>query len=205
MVTIGWWSNAPGTGFYLQRTLASKSEKDAVLGLYWFAFCHLVVRSWPWIIVGVASLYYFPNLSDGEQAYPEMIDQFLPIGLKGIMVASLLAAFMSTLDTQLNWGSSYLVNDIYQPYLRKNQSKQHYVKAARYAMLLLTTFALLVTTQLTSILEAYEYIGVIIVPVAFVLILRWYWWRINVLVRDSSIIVGSDCWQHNGSDASRRW
>lgn len=180
LVTIGWWSNAPGAGFYLQRTLASKSERDAMLGLYWFAFCHLVLRSWPWIIVGVASLYYFPALTDGEQAYPEMIDSFLPVGLKGIMVASLLAAFMSTLDTQLNWGSSYLVNDIYQPYVSKNKSKEHYVKAARYAMVLLTVVALLVTTQLTSILEAYEYIAVIIVPVAFVLVLRWYWWRINV-------------------------
>lgn len=188
LLTIGWWSNAPGTGFYLQRTLASKSEKDAMLGLYWFAFCHLVVRSWPWIIVGVASLYYFPSLTDGEQAYPEMIEQFLPIGLKGIMVASLLAAFMSTLDTQLNWGSSYLVNDIYQPYINSNQSKQHYVKAARYAMLLLTAFALVVTTQLTSILQAYEYIAVIIVPVAFVLILRWYWWRINVWSEIAALI-----------------
>ncbi|MCV6604029.1 MAG: hypothetical protein OIF34_01900, partial [Porticoccaceae bacterium] len=114
LITIGWINYAPGYGFYLQRTLAARTEKDAVLSLYWYAFCHLILRSWPWIIVGVASLVYFPSLVDGEQAYPQMIEAFLPVGLKGVMVAALLAAFMSTLDTHLNWGSSYLVNDIYQ-------------------------------------------------------------------------------------------
>ncbi|MGS2722657.1 sodium:solute symporter family protein [Porticoccus sp. GXU_MW_L64] len=180
LVTIGWLNYAPGFGFFLQRTLAARTEKDAVLGLYWFAFCHLILRSWPWIIVGVASLVYFPNLVDGEQAYPQMIDSFLPIGLKGVMVAALLAAFMSTLDTHLNWGSSYLVNDIYQPFIAKGRSKEHYVKVARISMLLLSLVALIVTTQLTSIVSAYEYIGVIIIPVSVVLIARWYWWRINV-------------------------
>ena len=191
LVTIGWWNFAPGSGYALQRTLAARTERDAMLGLYWFAFCHLVLRSWPWIIVGVASLVYFPVLADSEQAYPEMIHAFLPVGLKGVMVASLLAAFMSTLDTHLNWGSSYLVNDVYQPYLAPGRSKAHYVKMARYAMLLLTLFALVVTTQLTSILDAYEYIGVILIPIAFVLVARWYWWRINVWSEIAALVTAA--------------
>ncbi|MCL1077936.1 hypothetical protein D5R81_05260 [Parashewanella spongiae] len=188
LLVIGWWNAAPGSSFYLQRTLACRTEKDAMLSLYWFAFCHIVIRSWPWIVVGVASLIYFPALADAEHAYPQMIDSFLPVGLKGVMVASLLAAFMSTLDTQLNWGSSYLVNDIYQPFIAKNKSKHHYVKVARYSMLVLAGIALLVTTQLTSILSAYEYIAVIITPVSLVLIMRWYWWRINVWSEISALI-----------------
>ena len=188
LVCIGWLNYAPGFGFFLQRTLAARSEKDAMLSLYWFAFCHLVLRSWPWIIVDVASLVYFPSLVDAEQSYPMMIDEFLPVGLKGIMVASLLAAFMSTLDTQLNWGSSYLVNDVYEPYLVKGREKAHYIKAARISMLALTLVALIVTTQLESILGAYEYISVIIIPISVVLIARWYWWRINVWSEISALI-----------------
>ncbi|RLV61096.1 hypothetical protein D5018_03620 [Parashewanella curva] len=191
LLAIGWWNYAPGFGFFLQRTLASKSEKDAVLSLYWFAFCHLVVRSWPWIIVGVASIIYFPNLADPEQAYPRMIDSFLPVGLKGVMVASLLAAFMSTLDTQLNWGSSYLVNDIYSPYLVKDKPKEHYVKAARISMLLLTIVALFVTTMVTSIIQAYEYIAVVVIPLAFVQVIRWYWWKINVYSEITALVTAA--------------
>ncbi len=191
LVTIGWWNYAPGNGYFLQRTLAARTERDAMLGLYWFAFCHLVLRSWPWIVVGVASLVYFPVMQDAEQSYPEMIHAFLPVGLKGVMVASLLAAFMSTLDTQLNWGSSYLVNDVYQPYLAKGKSKEHYVKAARISMLLLTIVALIVTTQLTSILGAYEYIAVILIPVSVVLVARWYWWRVNVWSEISALLTAA--------------
>ena len=191
LATIGWWNFAPGNGYFLQRTLAAHTERDAMLGLYWFAFCHLVLRSWPWIVVGVASLVYFPVMQDAEQAYPKMIHAFLPVGLKGVMVASLLAAFMSTLDTQLNWGSSYLVNDIYQPYLAKGKSREHYVKAARVGMLLLTIVALVVTTQLTSILDAYEYIAVILIPVSVVLVARWYWWRVNVWSEISALLAAA--------------
>ncbi len=191
LITIGWWNYAPGNGFFLQRTLAARTERDAMLGLYWFAFCHLVLRSWPWIVVGVASLVYFPVMQDAEQSYPEMIHAFLPVGLKGVMVASLLAAFMSTLDTQLNWGSSYLVNDIYQPYLAKGKTKEHYVKVARISMLLLTAVALVVTTQLTSILGAYEYIAVILIPVSVVLVARWYWWRVNVWSEISALLTAA--------------
>ena len=191
LITVSWWYHAPGAGFSLQRVLATRVERDAMLGLYWFGFCHYVLRSWPWIIVGVASLVYFPVIQDGEQSYPEMIHLFLPVGLKGIMVASLLAAFMSTLDTHMNWGASYLVNDVYQPFLAPDRSPRHYVNVARISMLLLILLALIIATRITSILGAYQYLGVILTGVSFVLIARWYWWRINVWSEILSLITAA--------------
>ncbi|MCP3674841.1 MAG: Na+:solute symporter [Gammaproteobacteria bacterium] len=187
--------SAVGPGFFLQRILAAKSERDAALSMGWFAVCHMILRSWPWVVVAAASLVYFPNIADGEQAYPAMINILLPVGLKGIMIASLLAAFMSTLDTHLNWGSSYLVNDVYQPFIAKGKPKKHYVLIARISMLLLVFVALAIASTLTSILDAYKYLGVMITGPAIILILRWYWWRINVWSEISvllaSVIIGN--------------
>ena len=179
LITVGWLFLAPGTGFYLQRVLATRSEKDAMLSLYWYCFCNYILRSWPWIVVGMASIIYFPALLDAESAYPSMLNDLLPVGLKGIMVASLLAAFMSTLDTHLNWGSSYLVNDVYKPYLRPGKDTRHYVKVGRLAMGILILIAVAVATQLTGLLNAYKYLAVFWAGLSFVLIARWYWWRIN--------------------------
>ena len=191
LVTVSWLFLAPGTGFYLQRVFAARSEKDAMLSIYWYCFCNYVLRSWPWIIVGVASLVYFPVLADSEQAYPEMIDAFLPIGLKGIMVASLLAAFMSTLDTHMNWGASYIVNDIYQPYLAPGRDRRHYVTAARCAMTLLIVIAILIGTRLTGLLDAYKYLFVFWGGISFVLIARWYWWRINIWSEIATLVTAA--------------
>ena len=179
LMTVGWLFLAPGTGFYLQRILATRSEKDAMLSVYWYCFCNYILRSWPWIVVGVASLVYFPNLADPESAYPHMLNELLPVGLRGIMVASLLAAFMSTLDTHLNWGASYLVNDIYKPYVSPGQKLTHYVTAGRIAMSVLILVAIAVATQLAGLLAAYKYLAVFWAGISFVLIARWYWWRIN--------------------------
>ena len=195
LLLVGWWIHTPGIGYLVQRTLATRSEKDAILTVYWFALCHFVLRSWPWIVVGVASVVYFPVLADAELSYPHMIDELLPAGLKGIMVASLLAAFMSTLDTHMNWGSSYLVNDIYRPYLAPDRSPKHYVAVARLSMLLLVLVAILLATLLSGVLDAVKYIAVMVGGIAFPLIARWYWWRINVWseisAMVSSLIVGN--------------
>ena len=180
LLTVGWWHAAPGTGYFVQRILATRSERDALLSVYWYAFCHFGLRSWPWILVGAASLVYFPALADPEQSYPHMIERFLPAGLKGVMVASLLAAFMSTLDTHMNWGASYLVNDVYAPYVVPERAPRHYVKAARVAMLALVVLAVVVAAQMESILGIYKYLAVILTGPAFVAIARWYWWRINI-------------------------
>lgn len=187
-VLFSWWGGAPGNGFAIQRLLACRSERDSMLAFLWYSVCHFVVRPWPWIIVGLISMLYFPNLDDPETAYPLMIGKFLPIGLKGVMVASLLAAFMSTLDTHLNWGSSYLVNDLYKPYLKPGGSDRHYVAAARGSMVLLTACMLIVTTQLGGILEAYKYLSVLTAGIGTVMVARWYWWRVNVYSEISAMI-----------------
>lgn len=189
-IFIGWWGGAPGSGFYVQRLLACKSEKDSVLAFLLFSFLHFVVRSWPWVIVGILSIIYFPGLEDAESSFPLMIDRFLPVGLKGVMVAAMLAAFMSTLDTQLNWGASYLVNDFYQPYIaRKHQKTDHaYVNVSRFGMVLLMLAALLVSTRLTTILDAYKYLGLMWGGIGTVMIMRWYWWRVNAWSEISAIV-----------------
>ena len=174
-----WWPHCPGYGYFVQRLLATRSEKDSMLAFLWYNICHYIIRPWPWIIVGIMALHYFPNLKDSESAFPEMINLFLPVGLKGIMVASLLAAFMSTIDTHLNWGTSYLINDLYRPFINKHASKKHYIRVSRIGMLVLTGVALFVTTKLTSIFAAYLYLAVLEAGLGTVMILRWYWWRVN--------------------------
>ena len=188
LIAVGWWIHAPATGYMVQRALATRSEKDAILAFYWFAFCHFVIRSWPWIIVGVASLIYLPVLLDAELSYPRMIDSLMPVGLKGIMVASILAAFMSTLDTHMNWGASYLVNDVYRPYLVTGKGPRHYVTAARLCLPLLALVAVLLATVLSGVLDAVKYVAVMVGGVAFPLIARWYWWRVNVWSEISAMI-----------------
>lgn len=178
-IFVTWWGAAPGGGYHVQRLLACRSERDSVLAFLWYNFCHYILRSWPWLIVGLLSLIYLPHLKDSESAFPAMIDKFLPKGLKGVMVASLLAAFMSTLDTHLNWGTSYLINDFYKPYVAPGRSQHHYVGASWVCMLILTVAALIASTKLSGILEAYKYLGVIMAGVGTVMILRWYWWRVN--------------------------
>lgn len=190
-VLVLWWPAAVGSGYFVQRTLATRGERDAVLGLGWFAFCHYVLRSWPWIVVGLASLVYFPGLGHAESAYPAMVDELLPTGLKGIMVASLLAAFMSTLDTHLNWGASYLINDVYKPLRKKDRTEAHDVGAARLSMLALVSFAFFIAMSLTTILGAYQYLAVIAAGSVAVQIARWYWWRINVWTEIAALLAGA--------------
>ncbi len=195
VISLQWWSAAPGFGYFVQRMLATRSERDAMLSVFWFSICNYIIRSWPWLIVGLASIIYFPDLADAETAYPRMIDQFLPVGLKGIMVASLLAAFMSTLDTHMNWGSSYLINDIYQPFIAPGRDPQHYVKASRVCMVALAATALVVMTKLTGIFAAYKYIAVILSGISLLLIVRWYWWKVNtwseISAMATALIVGN--------------
>ena len=194
-ITVSWWAAVPSGGYYVQRLLACKTEKDSMLAFLLFNILHFIVRSWPWVLVGTLSIIYFPSLADPESAFPEMINKFLPVGLKGAMVASLLAAFMSTLDTQLNWGTSYLINDLYEPYIAPAKSEKHYVLASRLSMLGLTIVALLVSTRLTSIIDAYKYLGLAWGGIGTVMIARWYWWRVNpwseITAFAGSLVIGN--------------
>lgn len=188
LICFSWIGASPGSGHFVQRILATRSERDAMLSMYWYAFTNYALRSWPWIITGLASLVYFPHLIDNEQAYPELVNRALPIGLKGVMLASLISAFMSTLTTQLNWGTSYMINDIYRPYIVPNRQPHHYVTAARIGMLVIVMLALLVGSHLQSVLEVYKYLAVMTAGGAFLAIARWYWWRVSVWSEIVSIL-----------------
>jgi len=179
-MTISWWGASSASGNMVQRLLSAKTENDAVKGFFWYNICHYIIRPWPWIIVGILSLIYLPNLDDPETAFPLMINEFMPIGLKGIMVASLFAAYMSTIDTHLNWGSSYVVNDFYKPFIKKKADPKHYVRVARIVMLMITLLAIIVASQIDSILQLYKYVLLVGGGIGTILIARWYWWRVNL-------------------------
>ena len=187
-VMVLWWASAPGKGYSVQRLLATKNERDAKLAFLWYAFLHYVMRPWPWIVVGILSLIYFPAVDDAETVFPLMIDKFLPSGLKGIMVAAMLAAFMSTIDTHLNWGASYLVNDVYEPYINPNASPNHYVWVARFVMIFIMAAAIVATTLIPDILSAFKFIGVFFAGIGTVMIARWFWWRVNARTELASLI-----------------
>ncbi len=209
-VFVAWWPAAPGTGYFVQRLLATRSERDSMLAFLWYNFCHYVLRPWPWIVVGLASMVFFPELTGdaAEHAFPEMINLMLGTGIKGVMVAAMLAAYMSTLDTQLNWGASYLVNDMYHPFIRKDAPQRELVLASRLAMVVLMILALVTSTQLVGILKAYKYLTVITSGVATVLILRWYWWRVTawseIAAVVGALVIGNACerWLASPVDAA---
>jgi Na+/proline symporter len=177
-VTIKWWAGAEQDGFAAQRIFACRSERDARLAMLWYSFLHFIVRVWPWILVGLASIVFFPVLSDAEEAYPRMIG-FLPVGLRGVMVASLLAAFMSTIDTHLNWGSSYLVTDLYRRFLARDRDERHYVRVAQLASVLLVLLAGATALAMDSIVSAWYFLSEIGSGLVVVVLLRWLWWRVN--------------------------
>src|SRR5229473_3038605 len=134
-IGVNWWATwypgaEPGGGGYIaQRMFSAKDEKHAVLATLWFNIAHYAVRPWPWILVALASLILFPGLADPETGYIRVMIDYLPSSLRGLMVAAFAAAYMSTIATQLNWGASYLVNDCYRRFLRRDATERHYVRA----------------------------------------------------------------------------
>ncbi len=189
-LSVQWLGAGPGAGYIVQRMVATKNEKHAVLSALWFNIANNAIRPWPWIIVGLASLVYFPiNVeSDAEMAYPRMMMTLLPTGLKGLMLASMLAAFMSTIDTQLNWGASYLVSDIYRRFMKKNASDKHYVNVSRLAMCLLLALGGIAAWQSQTISAVWKYLMTLMSGGAMVALLRWYWWRVNPWSEISALV-----------------
>ncbi len=197
-LTIQWWSvwypgAEPGGGSYIaQRMLASKSEKDALAGTLFFNVAHYALRPWPWIIVGLASLLVYPNLHDiartfpyvdpaligNDMAYPAML-RFLPSGFLGLMVAGLLAAYVSTLSTHLNWGTSYLVHDFYRRFLRRGAEERHYVAVGRVVTAGLMVCAALLTLELESAKQSFDLLLSVGAGTGLIYLLRWFWWRVN--------------------------
>ena len=186
-ITIMWWSHhgTDGGGYIIQRMSSAKNERHALLATLWFNLAHYALRVWPWIIVAVVSIVMFPIIPSeyselGVKAgYPLVMNTLLGPGLKGILIVSFLAAFMSTIDTHLNWGVSYLINDIYRRFFKPNESERHYVFAGKIMTVFLMILAAFTALKMQSISKAWEFIFSMGAGIGLVLILRWFWWRIN--------------------------
>jgi Na+/proline symporter len=197
-LAVQWWAtwypgSEPGGGSYVaQRMLAARSERDALSGTLFFNVAHYAIRPWPWILVALASLLVFPDLDavrralphvdpalvGHDMAYPAMLT-FLPAGLMGLMVAGLLAAYISTISTHLNWGTSYLVHDLYRRFVRPDAPERHYVLAGRVVTAALMAAAVAFTPVLESARTAFNLLLSIGAGTGLLYLLRWYWWRVN--------------------------
>lgn len=184
-IAVQWWSswypgNEPGGGGYIaQRMMSARDERHSLLATLWFAIAHYALRPWPWIIVALASLVLYPNLEYPREGYIMAMRDHLPPGLLGFLVAAFLAAYMSTISTHLNWGSSYIINDLYKRFIRKDADEKHYVLVSRIITIVLVILSSLMIKFMNSISGAWEFIIECGAGLGLVLILRWYWWRLN--------------------------
>jgi len=183
-VTLMWWAshNADGGGYLIQRMCAARNERHAQGATLWYVVAHNVVRYWPWIAVGLASLVLFPRMPDGygeEAAYAMVMREVLGPGMLGVMLVSFFAAFMSTVDTHLNWGASYLVNDLYLRFMRPAATERETVLVAKLCVVAMMVCAIVVAFYLRSIGKAWLFVWAMGAGIGPVLILRWFWWRIN--------------------------
>ena len=206
-LALQWWSAwypgaEPGGGGYVaQRMFSAKNEKHSLGATLWFNVAHYALRPWPWIITGLVALaVYSPNGglhpsaefgAHPQQGYVMVLRDYLPSALRGFMIAAFLAAYMSTLGTQLNWGVSYLVNDFYRRFLATQKSEAHYVKAGRVFTVLLILLSGYVAGQLTSIRQGWQIVLNLGIGTGAVYILRWYWWRINAWSEISAMSVAA--------------
>lgn len=207
-LAVQWWSSwypgaEPGGGGYIaQRMLSAKNEKHAVLATLFFNIAHYALRPWPWILIALASLIVFPDLDsiknafplidetiiDDDLAYPAMLT-YLPSGLLGLVIASLIAAFMSTISTHLNWGSSYVVNDVYKRFIKPEASEKEQVWVGKIATVFMMFLATLLALQLGSAKNAFEIIIMMGAGSGLLFILRWFWWRINAWSEITAMLV----------------
>lgn len=192
LVLVQWWAwkNTDGGGIAVQRLVSCKDERQAMLSVLWFNIAHYCLRSWPWIVTALASVILVPDAAlhsvvggeafvDHERAYPRLVATLLPVGLKGILVASFFAAFLSTLSTQLNWGASYLINDAYKRFINRTAPERHYVFVAKLLPYALAAGAMAVAFTTQSIGSSFTIILNLTAGVGPVYLLRWFWWRVS--------------------------
>ena len=191
-VMIQWWAyrNADGGGVFVQRLVSVPSEADAEKAAWFFNILNYIVRCWPWIIVALVAMVVLPDLEDPEAAYPTLMRRYLPPGMLGLVFASLLAAFMSTVSAQVNWGASYLVNDVWRRFVRPDASDRHLVWAGRLASLLITAVASAIAFNITSVRDTFRFLVVLGTGTGLVLILRWFWWRVNAWAEIAALLGG---------------
>ena len=186
LILIQWWARGvEGDGIAVQRLSACKDERHSFFAMLWFNIAHYALRPWPWITVALVSLILLPEVTnslgeiDHERAYPRMILELMPVGIKGLMIAAFFAAFMSTVDTHLNWGSSYVLNDVYRRFIRREAKPGHYVWVARLVTFSLMVGGGIIAFTTSSIVEAFYNVLLLFSGVGLVGAVRWFWWRIN--------------------------
>jgi Na+/proline symporter len=207
-IAVQWWSAwypgaEPGGGGYVaQRMLAARNETESMRATLWFNIAHYALRPWPWIIVALCSLIVYPSLDTilarfpgldpsilgHDLAYPAML-VFVPHGLLGLVVASLAAAYMSTISTHLNWGASYVVEDFYRRFVSPNESERHYVAVGRISTIMLIVLACAVSLWLENAWQAFQILLQIGAGTGLIFLLRWFWWRINAWSEISAMII----------------
>ena len=197
-VVVQWWVryDSDGSGYIAQRINTAKSTKDAQKGSLLFAIAFIALRTWPWILVALVSLILFPLeynaageiIGDREAYYPIIMNRVLPVGLLGLAFTSLMAAFMSTVDTHLNWGASYLTNDIYRRFIKKDAIEKDLISFSRIMIIIITILAVLVSSQMDSIAGAWKFFINAASGLGIAQLIRWFWWRANAWTEISSMI-----------------
>jgi Na+/proline symporter len=194
-LAVNWWASwypgaEPGGGGYVaQRIMSTKNERHALLAALWFNIAHYALRPWPWILVALVSMVLHPNLADPESGYVLVMNQLLPPFWRGLLLAAFFAAYMSTISTQLNWGASYLVNDVYRRFWAPGRDERHYANAGRAATLLMMAIAGVATLFIGSVEGAWKFLLALGAGTGLVYLLRWYWWRINAWSEVSAMAV----------------
>jgi solute:Na+ symporter, SSS family len=184
-LAVQWWAfwypgAEPGGGGYIaQRIFSAKDERNGLLSVLWFNLAHYALRPWPWILTALAAVVLYPGLAQPEKGYMLVATRQTPHALLGILLAGFMAAFMSTVATQLNWGSSYLVEDFYRRFMNKKGSEAHYVRASQLATVFLVLAAAFVAWNLQSVSEGWKIVLELGAGTGGVYLLRWYWWRVN--------------------------
>jgi len=203
-IAVQWWASSypgaePGGGGYIaQRIFSARSENDALGASLLFNIAHYALRPWPWILVALATLVLYPHgvtgpdgKVDAELGYVQAMIDYLPAWLRGLMMAGFLAAYMSTMGTHLNLGASYLTNDVYRRFLKPNANEAHYVLVSRLATLVVMLLAMLGAYTMNSVGDAWKYLFNLTAGVGLVMILRWYWWRVNAWSEISALVASA--------------
>jgi SSS family solute:Na+ symporter len=196
---VTWWASwypgaEPGGGGYVaQRIFSARNERHGLFATLWFNIAHYAIRPWPWILTALASLVLYPTLADKESGYVRtlMDPAVFPPALRGVMLAAFAAAYMSTIGTQLNWGASYVVNDCYRRFLRRDKTEREYVVVSQLVTVGLMLSSIYVTLHLASIEQAWKLLIVTGAGTGTVLLLRWFWWRINAWSEVSAMAVAA--------------
>ncbi|MDD3643816.1 MAG: Na+:solute symporter, partial [Candidatus Krumholzibacteria bacterium] len=195
LVLVVWWASyqVDGGGYLAQRLFAARDERHSVFGYLWFCIAHVCLRPWPWIAVGLCGMAYFGTVDDPETYYPLLMREILPPGLFGLVLASFVAAFMSTIDTQLHWGSSLVVNDLIRRFLWKGRSDRWYVASARISVAALAVIGALASFAVRDISFAWKLIISVTAGIGSVYIARWYWWRVNAWSEITAMAAAALC------------